>query len=179
MITKLQNPKSRLYYDVKDLFTGGMVRWHHNLSAGKDNPPVCQEKGHDFMPYLSHPLLIRPEMYGFSMQASDYLPMVVNLLMEILTLNNKVPVRCFHRINVNLTFPTESGLPSETHKDHEFEHENMLIYLTDNGGSTVVENEIYEPREDDIICFPGLNHYMYPPKTGGRVIIVATYETVN
>jgi len=180
MITKLKNPFSRQYEDVKDLFTGSMVSWTNNMSGGKYGDPKSVKVGHEFIPFLSHALLTRPEMYGFSVQSSEFLPMVVNLLMEILALNGKTPVKCFHRINANVTFPTEKMIPSEPHVDHQFPHENMLIYLTDKGGATVVGDEVYEPKEDDIICFPGQSlHYIHPPKTGGRVIIVATYELVN
>ena len=179
-IQKLNNPLSRRYFDVKDLFCGSMIPWTHNSSGGKDAGVECEVEGHDFMPFLSHAMLIRPEMYGYPVQASNLLPMVMDLIAEIIEYNQLGPLKAVHRVNANLVFPTEKMRPSEPHVDHQFPHKNLLMYLTDQGGNTVVGDEIYVPQEDDIITFDGsLVHYMHPPKTGGRVVIIATYETVN
>ena len=47
------------------------------------------------------------------------------------------------------------------------------MYFTDAGGSTFVEGEEHNPKEDDIILFTG-EHYMETPADNRRVILVAT-----
>ena len=60
------------------------------------------------------------------------------------------------------------------HTDHDFPHKNMLIYLTDAGGSTFVEGEEFAPEEDDVIIFQG-EHWHELPKQKRRVVLVMTY----
>ena len=87
-------------------------------------------------------------------------------LKEILEFND-IKIKGLYRINANLTFPTAPLLPSIPHVDHDFPHENILIYLNDTGGDTVVDGEHYSPHEDDVITFGGEKHYMYPQKKVG------------
>ena len=56
----------------------------------------------------------------------------------------------------------------------DFPHKNMLIYLTDAGGSTFVEGEEFAPEEDDVIMFEGL-HWHKLPRKERRVVLVMTY----
>jgi len=84
-----------------------------------------------------------------------------------------------YRINANAVHPVESNILTVPHNDHEFPHKNMLIYLTNTGGDTIVFDEggkkhHFTPVEDDIVVFEGL-HCMVPPKSGRRVVLVATY----
>ena len=53
--------------------------------------------------------------------------------------------------------------------------ENLLIYLTNAGGKTVVGDEYHDPREDDVITFGGDEHYHYTPEKERRIVIVATF----
>ena len=62
---------------------------------------------------------------------------------------------------------------SEPHLDHNFPHYNLLVYLTNSGGETFVENEVYSPKEDDVIIFTG-KHYMKRPSDDRRVVLIAT-----
>ena len=63
------------------------------------------------------------------------------------------------------------------HVDHDFPHKNLLIYLTDAGGKTIVGNESHDPKEDDIIMFPGLMHCIETSHTKDRVVLVVTFGT--
>ena len=62
---------------------------------------------------------------------------------------------------------------SQPHEDHDFPHHNLIVYLTDTGGETFVENESHDPKEDDVILFTG-EHYMKRPVKDRRIILVAT-----
>ena len=78
-------------------------------------------------------------------------------------------------MNVNLTYPIPGVKQSPPHVDHPFPHKNMLIYLTDAGGKTVIGNDSHNPREDDIIIFGGEEHFHYYPQQKNRIVLVVTY----
>ena len=174
MINRLKNPRFYSYQQMKELFTGPNLSWSYSQDLQFEQPP----EGHQRMPFMSHNILIRPEHIGYPTKASPYFNMVCFALKEIHEFND-VKIKGLYRINANLTFPTAPLLPSIPHVDHDFPHENVLIYLNDTGGDTVVDGEHYSPHEDDVITFGGEKHYMYPPEKGGRIVIVATYETSN
>ena len=174
MINRLKNPRFYYYQQMKELFTGPNLSWSYSQDLQFEQPP----EGHQRMPFMSHNILIRPEHIGYPTKASPYFNMVCFALKEILEFND-IKIKGLYRINANLTFPTAPLLPSIPHVDHDFPHENILIYLNDTGGDTVVDGEHYSPHEDDVITFGGEKHYMYPPEKGGRIVIVATYETFN
>ena len=48
------------------------------------------------------------------------------------------------------------------------------MYLTDAGGDTVVNDEVYSPKEDGVIMFEG-EHYHHFPMKDARIVFVATY----
>ena len=76
---------------------------------------------------------------------------------------------------MNAVAPSDKrNIISVPHEDHEYPHKNMLIYLTDAGGSTFVEGEEFAPEEDDVIIFEGI-HWHELPKQKRRVVLVMTY----
>jgi|TARA_E500000318_G_scaffold37288_1_gene36007 hypothetical protein len=83
----------------------------------------------------------------------------------------KIPLR----INFNLSFPC-GDKPSMPHVDHNFPHNNMLIYFTDTGGDTIIGGDRFTPEEDDIIVFNSdWLHCFKPPKNGRRIVMVTTF----
>ena len=81
-------------------------------------------------------------------------------------------VRC--SLNATHPHPEQTSLKTSLHNDHNFPHKNMLVYLTDAGGSTFVEGEEFAPEEDDVIIFQG-EHWHELPKQKRRVVLVMTY----
>ena len=82
------------------------------------------------------------------------------------------------RLSVNAVHPFANVLNSIPHVDHPFDHENALIYLTDAGGCTIVGDESFDPKEDDVITFSSKNdqfHYHQTPENHRRVVLVATF----
>ena len=137
-------------------------------------------KGHHDLSFYSHAFLHGPSpSHGlFSKANSEYLPNVETVIGQIFELNN-LKVDVVYRINANAVHPVEGNVLTVPHTDHEFPHKNMLIYLTNTGGDTIVFDEggkkhHFTPVEDDIVVFEGL-HCMVPPKKGRRVVIVVTY----
>ena len=66
---------------------------------------------------------------------------------------------------------------SPLHVDHSFPHRNIIMYLTDAGGDTVVNDEVYSPKEDGVIMFEG-EHYHHFPMKDARIDFVDTYLSV-
>ncbi len=163
MITKLENPLSDSYYALKEL-------------VGTEIFPWFRLKGNHHSPdYFSHKLLTRPgggEEHLFPTIASEYLKSFADLLYSVFDLN-AIEVKCIYRMSVNLVMPSTNS-HSPLHVDHSFPHRNIIMYLTDAGGDTVVNDEVYSPKEDDIIMFEG-EHYHHFPMKDARIVFVATY----
>lgn len=93
----------------------------------------------------------------------------------------------FFRIAYNYTF--NIGVKkSYIHVDHEHDHQQAIIYLTDTldkNTPTVIVNdkgktlEKCYPEKDKGIIFPKKPHYHIFPKKGARLVLVATFEEIK
>jgi|TARA_B100000035_G_scaffold2055_1_gene1796 hypothetical protein len=163
MIAELKNPLTGKYYELKNLVLGERFPWY------------ASNNGLDSFNYYSHVFLERPDhipvVKRYPVVSSPYIDLLDDVLEEIF-LHNSISPSCIYRMNANATDP---GYKQSTwHKDHEFPHHNLLIYLTDAGGITKVEDKQYDPKEDDIITFQGEHCHMLP-KEKRRVVLVVTY----
>ena len=88
------------------------------------------------------------------------------------------------RIAVNLSFNNGSK-KSKVHKDHFFEHKQLLIYLNDvkdKNSHTCILNEDKKlwksitPEKYKAVCFGHRDHYAIMPKKGRRLIAVYTFN---
>ena len=176
-ITKLYNNKTLEYEQLKEVIFSSNFSWHtcihHNSSSNSE----------DYLRHFSHIFVRRPgQTTLYPESGSSYTPLLDKVLSQIFSLNN-IDVSCLYRSAANLMPPvlnSSSFLESKRtaeHVDHDFPHNNLLIYLTDAGGKTIVGNESHDPREDDIIMFPGCMHYIETSHTKDRVVIVATFGT--
>ena len=178
-ITKLKNPKTNIYLELKDFVLSHNFPWYWCSGA---TPHIKNHEGHHDVPYFSHEFLRRPDSSEleprFPKVCSENASIISSILVDILDLN-KIYVNCFLRINANCVFSTQESINTMPHKDHSFPHKNILVYLTDVGGNTVVEDEFHEPKEDDVIVFNGLEHYVTTPKHTDvpvrRIVLVATF----
>ncbi len=159
---RLRNPFSPEYAELKSLVLGSDFAWFYDKNE-KDN-----------FHFYSHVFLDRPEFKKYSIPKSPYLDLFSTVLEQIFDYNN-LSVSLVYRMNANAVDP-QPNAPQSTisHVDHEFPHENLLIYLTDAGGPTVADSKAREPMEDDIVIFKGYHHH-HLPKTQRRVVLVATY----
>jgi hypothetical protein len=147
--------------------------FYWNSSAVKD----------DDLGFLVHNILIRPESRikgdnGINSSAYDIFCEMLNCFTKKHNINfNEVL-----RISVNLTMNV--GLEkSKIHKDHNFPHKQLLIYLNDfEGGSTVILNDdktvfkITNPKKFLGVCFGQRDHYANLPKKGRRLVAVFTFR---
>jgi len=171
----LKNPKTPNYKKLKSLVLSLDFPWHNCRTMGP-NPD-----GHMFS---SHCFLMRPDDIKIPLSTSDHMNLCYEVLIEILKFN-KLEVNCFFRMNANKTYP-DSGNGDKCahmHVDHSWNHNNILIYLTNAGGKTIVPrigksrfiSRSHNPKEDDIMQFGGSFHTHEYPKKDPRVVLVATY----
>ena len=126
-------------------------------------------------PLHCHTLIERPEAgLRVPKMSSPFAELAHDVVLETCEANG-VLVNSILRMAVNAT-ERRSGYKttSETHVDHEFDHRNLLIYLTDADGATVVGERRHEPEVDTAIFFTG-SHYHELPTTGRRIVLVTTY----
>ena len=126
----------------------------------------------------THSVLERPSRSRIYPEVqSKYVKDINEIYCEIFNANINI-MKSFNmmcRCSVNAVEPSqEDNIITIPHVDHEFPHKNMLIYLTDAGGSTFVEGEEFAPEEDDVIIFKGI-HWHELPKEERRVVLVMTY----
>jgi len=178
MINKLKNPNTPLYKEFKEWVTGDQ-----GFTWSKMNTGYVGGADEGNFEFFSHPFLQRPELNMYSLPVCPNLVQLVELYQQLIEANpDKLTRSSFLlRANANLVTPivNKNEDRSLLHTDHNFEHQNLLVYLTDAGGNTYVEGECFEPQEDDIILFSG-EHYCIRPEKKDRVVLVLTifnYDT--
>lgn len=171
MIKTLKNNLTPEYLKLKQIILSPKFNWNYHFSSTVD---IGMYPNNIDMPYYSHNILIRPESTDrYITPNSIHTELTVKVLDEIIKFN-KILKRYFYlRINVNCVHPDTGIQYSIPHTDHCFPHLNILIYLTSSGGSTYIEDECYNPKEDDVILFSG-KHYMQRPTNSRRIVLVAT-----
>jgi len=132
--------------------------------------------------FLAHVILNRIEQQHLSKAInSNYYDPVVNILTSFLD-SVKEEYSFFTRIAINLTY--NNGFEkSSIHRDHEYEHKQIIIYLNDcdKDSKTIILNDKEEsikeitPEKYKGVCFGSNLHYHFFPKKGNRIILVATY----
>ena len=173
---RLLNPKTALYENIKGLMLSPEFTWDFYSECCVDMKDSEVDTGHRNFAFFSNTLLARPGTGGlkYPIPIFEHLDTICQMLNEIWDYNN-INVNCIFRINANLVYPQTGIQASPIHRDHDFPHKNLLIYLTDAGGKTVCGEDVHNPQEDDIIEFDGLEHYYYLPLEKPRVVLVVTY----
>ena len=173
---RLTNPRTDLYKNIKRLMLSPEFTWNFYNECCVDMKDTEVTSGHRNFSFFSNVILARPGTNGLKYPVSNFehLDTIGEMLNQIWDYNN-INVNCIFRINANLVYPQAGIQASPIHRDHEFPHKNLLIYLTDAGGKTVCGKDEHNPQEDDIIEFGGFKHYYYLPLEKPRVVLVATY----
>ena len=142
------------------------------------------DTGKDKMGYMSHIVLRRPEKRRNTNDNginSDYYDFFKSILVTFCK-KHKININKILRINVNLVFPT--GIKSSgIHVDHDFEHKNLILYLTNNSGActhilnddkkTIIKSVI--PEKYKAVCFGKKYHYIDIPNNKVRIVVVYTF----
>ena len=180
----LHNPMTADYLSMKRAVLGDSIEWNYaDSTAGYRSLPPHMAA----LPMLSHCVLDR---YDWSergyperkrVENSRYYDHIKFVLDEICHANGFHPE--FYRIGLNFTqFSRSQGCP--IHRDHEFPHYQMLVYLTDfMGGWTWIDGQrCIDPIEDGVICFDGEQRHHHEPPYGPddrRIVLVSTFKPVE
>lgn len=167
------------YMDFKRKVTSSSFPWYFQPSFQKIAVDrMAEEYSRDdfgIHNIFAHCLLERPEISGAPDPASPYYDNLQQMFKEFRDIKLLDRKSSMMRAALNLSTPYVSGPRySIPHTDHEFDHTNLIIYLTDAGGKTFVEGESFDPEEDDMILFKG-EHYNELPKLKNRIVLVATF----
>ena len=133
---------------------------------------------------MTHIVLPRVEERDDTYTKHPYHENFVNILDDFCNKNN-IKYEEIFRIAINLTYHNGVSNKSPTHCDHQFEHNQLLVYLNeplDKKSSTILlddnDNEIKEilPEKFKGVSFSKMPHYLYYPKIGERYILVFTFR---
>jgi hypothetical protein len=173
---KLINPGGPSYRELKSLILGPQFPFQYLEYSTTDNEPSEQYRS---WPHWSHTVFERPipNLKPVPVLQSPFGDVFSRFFQELFT-TNKLGVITIFRLNVNATHPSKDNRPGYPHVDHPFPHRNILVYLTDTDGDTVIVDDdiVHTPKEDEIIMFSGV-HYAMLPTDGRRVVIVCTVLT--
>jgi hypothetical protein len=136
----------------------------------------------DKKPFFYHMLLNRPEESEkrISEPSSTHFPFFRNLLVKFCHAHH-IPLSNIYRAAINLTFPI--GVKKiKKHVDHDFPHNQVIIYLNDADGNTDIYDKngklevSVSPKKYRILFFTSRLHGVnLPIKSKRRVIAVFTF----
>lgn len=137
----------------------------------------------DNLSYFSHVLIHRKEQKANQEHNSPLTNFFIDILQQILK-ENSIAYNEILRASLNTTFFNDK--PTGTvHLDHDFEHNNFIMYLEDvSDAGTVIYKEndltkqyITQSNQFNYVIFPGFKHAQLFPLPGKRrTVFVATFE---
>ena len=139
---------------------------------------VPNDKGFHF---VNHILLSKDRPRNFHTQNQEELNQFVDILKSFCTKNN-VPLNNVFRIGVNVTFNNGYITKCPNHIDHDYDHKQVILYLNDAEGDTVICDDnkkpviVSSPQKYKAICFDKQYHYHYFPHYGIRIVAVFTFN---
>ena len=176
LIDELENPFTAEYVILKERICSSLMNWFFQ--------PCTADDSEDDVPYYSHTVLMRPDLSigaFYSRPTSEYIDDACNVIDQIFKYNN-IDYSLIYRINFNSTFSNGKNKKSPWHKDLQFPHNNLIIYINKfSNGWTHVRNGDAEvkssPEEDGIIVFSGdLEHcHTVPKDCERRIVLMANY----
>ena len=180
-IRKLYNPKTINYNNFKKKVLAGNFKWEYlddTLGFGTDNPSSedclknvkCltpeqkKEKNWGGFPMYHHCILQRAE----APVATAEKPCIPYKQIYFPTITGSQQLAL-----------EASAMVCDILEANRIRLYNFLMYFTDAGGETFVQDgqysfESYDPQEDDCVIFDG-THYHETPKEKRRVVLVVTY----
>ena len=138
----------------------------------------------DDSPFFSHNVLERPEDRGENKFFNSSTGPFFQKLLERFCKNNNIELKEFLRCCINISFHLKSK-KSKLHVDHEYEHKQIILYLNDADGDTVLvhgdKNGVsgttsIKPQKYKMVCFDNIPHYINYPTNGYRAVVVFTFR---
>lgn len=162
---KLINPKGLQYEEIKKFALSNNIPWYWNYE--------CNETPD----YYRHTIVDRPEVNYCSNIVSPPLYDLAKVYFKDLIDVNGLRTNYILRMSLNCVHPQMKVTP--THRDHNFSHGNIIVYLTDSGGDTLIDGERFSPRENDVICFEGIDHKLdISSLKKRRIILIITVDKI-
>lgn len=150
---------------LEDVFESGVVPFYYTSNAVYD--------GDNGVHFIHH--VVRSE--------KSFSPLfdIFKGILDSFTKNNNIVYNVIHRIAINVTFNNGQVYKCPVHKDHNFNHKQLILYLNDSSGDTMIETDSGDyipvmPEKYKGVCFNNVNHYHYFPVTGVRRIAVFTFS---
>ena len=136
------------------------------------------DKGYHF---INHILLSKDRPRKYHTHNQEEINHFVDILKTFCDKNN-VPLNNIFRIGVNVTFNNGFISKCPPHIDHDYDHKQVILYLNDAVGDTVILDDnkkplkISIPKKYKAICFDKRWHYHYFPQYGIRIVVVFTFD---
>lgn len=184
-IIVLKNPKTDLYNQTKEYIFSESMIWHHWEKATPDKVDYLHDletkENYSNTPLFSNCVIERStDKFPCSRITNYDAENFVECVKEILIYND-IRYHNIYRMNVNMTYYVKNSLYTMPHVDHDFPHNNLLIYFNKvSGGEVKVYNNgqwhIHNPEEDDVILFSGLHCHRTPQESNQfRRVLVTTF----
>jgi len=140
--------------------------------------------GGDNTKNLTHTVLPREEYREKNYEPHIYYDYFVDILSDFCS---KHDIKFYEilRIAINISYYNGVTDKSPVHTDHEFDHNQLLVYLNDpldKESKTVLldnNNDVYKefyPEKYKGVMFSKMPHYVIYPRVGERYILVFTFR---
>ena len=161
------------------------INYINNVILGNDIPWFYSNDSvyGDGLSYFSHVLIHRKEQNKNFEINSPFTDFFIEIFNQQVIKHN-IRVNEILRASLNATFYEDRNYGS-AHLDHEFDHNNFIMYLdtiNEAGTGIFADNEttpiyISECVKFNYVMFPGLLHaQQYPPPGKRRVVFVLTFN---
>jgi hypothetical protein len=155
---------------LNDIFKYEQTPFYLATYAVKEN-----DQGYHFVHHAIH-------RNNLNVDNSDLAQPLRKLLFE-LSPKLKINFTKIYRCALNITFYNGFVDRCLTHQDHPFNHKQILIYLNDSDGETVIldkknkkEVKKINPETYKILVMDNRNHYQFFPTKGIRKVLVYTTD---
>tara|TARA_R100000306_G_scaffold57372_1_gene55497 strand:- start:156 stop:707 length:552 start_codon:yes stop_codon:yes gene_type:complete len=152
------------------------------------NSVVTQRSGGDGVNFFGHTLVKRFEHRKLGEElhqssACDFFMPIIDRFFK----KHKLKYKEILRGSINLLYP-QPVRQSAPHVDHNFPHNQIICYLNESDGDTVVlkkekgkrlkykEFARVSPEPFKILYFGYLPHYVIHPTSGRRIVLVMTFK---
>ena len=143
--------------------------------------------------FFGHNIMSRLEQTNFIPSPQSPLFFDTFRYVHELCLSKNIPMRGLGRASVNINYSDDTKYMGAIHVDHDFHHLQILTYLNDSDGETILFDKRFDgnnnfiedgdypilakitPKKGRILVFDGsLYHTATPPSKGLRMVLVST-----
>ena len=131
--------------------------------------------------FINHVLLSEDRPRKYHIQNQEEINQFTDILKSFCN-NNNIILNNIFRIAVNITFNNGFVSKCPIHNDHSYYHKQVLLYLNDATGDTVICDDnnkpviISSPQKYKAIAFGKQPHYHHFPHYGVRCVAVFTFN---